>query len=191
MKAIEELKHEHQAIKLVLAIMQELRLRLETNRKVDPAHMEAILEFLTVFVDRCHHGKEEGSLFPALEAAGLPHDAGPIGVMLAEHDRGRAYVKEIADKWRRYLAGDKSVAGELSQAAAGYTQLLDAHILKEESTLFPLAEGMLAPAVQRKLEGEFERVEIEKIGEGKHEQFHRMLGELRKLYLQAEAGLQS
>jgi hemerythrin-like domain-containing protein len=35
------------------------------------------MEFLTVFVDKCHHGKEEEFLFPALEAAGIAREGGP------------------------------------------------------------------------------------------------------------------
>ena len=37
-----------------------------------------ILDFFRVFVDRCHHGKEEEYLFPTMEKRGIPADKGPI-----------------------------------------------------------------------------------------------------------------
>jgi hemerythrin-like domain-containing protein len=36
-----------------------------------------MMEFLSVFADTCHHGKEEDFLFPGLEAAGIPNEGGP------------------------------------------------------------------------------------------------------------------
>jgi hemerythrin-like domain-containing protein len=36
------------------------------------------LVFLKEFADRCHHGKEEDFLFPALEKAGIKKEGGPI-----------------------------------------------------------------------------------------------------------------
>ena len=49
-----------------------------------PEHLDQLFEFFGVFVDRCHHGKEEALLFPALEAVGIGNNGGPIGVMLRE-----------------------------------------------------------------------------------------------------------
>ena len=58
-------------------------------------HVDHLLEFFTVFVDKCHHGKEEELLFPALEQIGVERDKGPIGVMLKEHQQGREYVQKM------------------------------------------------------------------------------------------------
>jgi len=54
---------------------------------VDTKDMHDFIGFLKEFADKCHHGKEEGLLFPALIQAGLPEKGGPIGVMLADHAR--------------------------------------------------------------------------------------------------------
>jgi len=62
---------------------------------VDISHLDQILEFLKVFVDKCHHGKEEKVLFPAMEEAGIPRQGGPISVMFYEHERGRSYVRGL------------------------------------------------------------------------------------------------
>jgi hemerythrin-like domain-containing protein len=67
----------------------------KTGRLPDKGHGEEILDFLVVFVDKCHHGKEEGLLFPALEAVGVSRNGGPIGVLLEEHRKGRSLTAEM------------------------------------------------------------------------------------------------
>ena len=183
MKPTEQLRNEHEAIKLVLAVLEKLGSKLASAAAVDAADMDAVLEFITVFSDRCHHGKEEGFLFPALIAAGLPSDGGPIAVMLSEHDQGRSCVKQMVEGWRRYQAGDKAAASQLAQSAAAYIELLTAHIQKENTVLFPIAERVLSAETAQKIFDEFERFEVEKIGAGKHEQFHQMPDRLRETYL--------
>lgn len=73
--------------------------------------LEGIMEFLMVFVDKCHHGKEEDFLFPALEAAGVARDGGPIGVMLHEHERGRRHIADMKN-----ALGDFTVHGMKTDA---------------------------------------------------------------------------
>ncbi len=40
----------------------------------------------------CHHGKEKGLKFPAMEGVGIPKENRPIGQMLFEHAEGRMYI---------------------------------------------------------------------------------------------------
>src|SRR5690606_27477769 len=54
------------------------------------------LGFLREFADTCHHGKEEGLLFPAMIEAGSSTTDGPVSVMLSEHEHGRALVAAMA-----------------------------------------------------------------------------------------------
>jgi hemerythrin-like domain-containing protein len=88
MKATQQLRNEHEGVKVMLIILEQVCRQLEADRNLNEEHFDGILEFLKVFVDKCHHGKEEDLLFPALTAAGIPED-GPIAVMLQEHEMGR------------------------------------------------------------------------------------------------------
>jgi len=92
MKATQQLKDEHEGVLLMLRILDEVSRQLKSGGLIRNEHFEDILDFLKVFVDKCHHGKEEELLFPALVKAGIPHD-GPIAVMLFEHEMGRKYVR--------------------------------------------------------------------------------------------------
>jgi hemerythrin-like domain-containing protein len=183
MKPTDQLRHEHEAIKLVLAILGKLASKLSSGARVNATDMDGVLEFITVFSDRCHHGKEEDLLFPALIAAGLPSADGPIAVMLNEHEQARSHVKQMVEAWRSYQAGDKAAVRQLAEGATRYIELLTAHIQKENTVLFPIAERILSAEAEQKIFDEFERFEFEKIGAGKHEQFHQVLDRLRQTYL--------
>lgn len=183
MKPTEQLKEEHEAIKLMLRISEKVCEKLESGEEVDPEHLEQIVEFIKVFADKCHHGKEEDLLFTAMEEAGIPKKGGPIGVMLTEHDMGRGYVKGMSEAVAKYKGGDRKVSSAIVGNARNYIALLTQHIDKEDNILYPMADMHLSEERQKELLEEFERVEREKIGVGKHEEFHELLNHLREVYL--------
>lgn len=183
MQAIDDLKAEHQGVLRVLLIMEAMVRLLEMGRAPERAHLEEMLEFLRVFVDRCHHGKEEDHLFPALERAGVPRQGGPIGVMLAEHEQGRGLVRRMGRALAEIEADRSGAGAELVLAAREYAGLLRQHIHKEDNVLFAMAEAKLAPEVLAGLAESFEELERERIGPGRHEAFHAMIHRLGETYL--------
>jgi hemerythrin-like domain-containing protein len=106
MKATDQLRDEHKAVVLMLTILEKVSRKLKTKSSLEKEHFEGILEFFRVFVDKCHHGKEEDLLFPAYEAVGIPNKNGPIGVMLAEHEEGRGYVKNMTAAFEGLKKGE-------------------------------------------------------------------------------------
>lgn len=178
-----ELKAEHQGVMRVLAVLERMCQHLEDGEAVASDHLAQVLEFLRVFVDKCHHGKEEDFLFPALEKTGLAHDSGPIAVMLAEHAQGRQLVGGLARALEGLAAGDQDAAPDLATAGREYVDLLRAHIHKEDNVLFALADERLGRAEEERLSQAFELLEAERIGPGRHEAFHRMIHELTHIYL--------
>jgi len=183
MKPTEELVQEHNAIKRMLQILEAASRRIEAAERVDPEHLEQMVEFIRVFADRCHHGKEEDLLFGALEEAGIPREGGPIGVMLIEHEQGRKYVQGMAQAIAAYRAGDDSARSQIVENARGYVALLRQHIHKEDHILYPLADRHLSAAKQAELTEAFAQVEQERIGPGRHEAFHALLDQLESIYL--------
>ena len=181
MKATQQLKDEHEGIKIMLGILGQICTQLKATGNLNKEHFEGILEFLKVFVDKCHHGKEEDLLFPALEAAGVPEN-GPIAVMLQEHAMGRAYVKTISEAFAAYVTGDKSPSETIIQNVQGYISLLNAHIEKENTVLFVMADNLLPEKRQDELLEGFEKIEVERIGVGTHERFHGLLTKLKGIY---------
>ena len=174
--ATEVLKHEHRIIERVLAVVETLAERPGMGSK---EAWEKAIDFIRNFADKCHHLKEEQLLFPALEEHGIPRDGGPVGMMLAEHEEGRALVRAMAESLAR--AGvDPKVEAALKQNARAYLRLLREHIQKEDEILFKIAEDVLPPEEQKRLAQEFEQHEAEEIGAGVHERYVRIAQELEK-----------
>lgn len=184
MKATAELVNEHRGIEVMLKVLKAVATRLRAGETVPADHLESILEFLTVFVDHCHHGKEEAFLFPAMEKAGVRRDGGPIGVMLTEHVQGRQLIGRIKDALSRHASGAADGAEDVAATIDQYVDLLTQHIAKENGVLFPLAESRLDAGQDEALFESFEQLERERIGPGRHEAFHALLDQLQATYLQ-------
>jgi len=183
MKATEQLRAEHEGIRLMLRILEAICMKLDAGEEVNAEHLEKMLEFFRVFVDKCHHGKEEDLLFPVMEAAGVPKQGGPLGVMLAEHDIGRGHVRRMAAALERYTSENEQAGSQLAAHAREYIALLNQHIEKENKVLFPMADAHVPASKQDQLYEDFEKLEEEKIGPGVHEEFHKLLDNLSKAYL--------
>jgi len=172
------LRKEHDAILHMLEVTEEAARQLDRGAAVAPETLAGLLEFFRLFADRCHHGKEEDLLFPLLERKGLPRAGGPIGVMLDEHERGRALVRQMSEAGEAYGNGDSAARHRWGEAARGYAALLRQHIDKENNVLFMIAENLLSDAEQAELAAAFEKVEVEKMGPGTHERLHALMDRL-------------
>ena len=183
MNPIDELKTEHRAIEGALDLFVNLAGRLaEAPQTHTASDARQMLDFFQTFTDACHHGKEEGFLFPALEAIGVSRQGGPIGVMLHEHDQGRALMAELRRALDAHAAGDRSAAAAFRAHAEAYREFLRQHIQKEDQVLFRIAAERLPQAKLAELARDFERLEEERIGHGRHEELHRMLEAFEKAY---------
>jgi hemerythrin-like domain-containing protein len=159
MNATDVLRDEHETILDVLAALETITRPAALAEGLDLQSAQEALDFLRGFGDSCHHGKEEQHFFPALAAHGLPRDVGPLAVMNAEHDEGRALlarmVEALADANRSKPGGP----ARFEAAATAYVALMRDHIDKENGVLFPMGDGMLSEAEQAALMGEFEHFE--------------------------------
>ena len=167
-KSTEQLREEHKAIKIALSILSNVSNKLVAGETVNQEDLDSILEFIKTFTDTCHHGKEEDLLFVAMESVGIPRDRGPIGVMLKEYEMGRSYVRNMREA-----------------NAEKYIELLTQHIDKEDNILYPMADMQLPEEKQHELIEEFEKLEQERIGIGRHEELHELLHHLKDKYLES------
>jgi hemerythrin-like domain-containing protein len=180
MTATADLKHEHRIILVIMDAADREGRSIKITGKVNAATLDKIVDFCRVFIDRCHHGKEEEYLFPKLEEKGVAREQGPIGVMLQEHEAGRQRVKAIAASLPQAGTGDSQAVAALTANLEAYSALLRAHIDKENNVLFPMADRLFNPAEQQTLLQAFAKHEAEEIGEGVHEKYHQLAHELAR-----------
>ena len=180
MKATEILMDEHRVIERVLTALETAAQRVTRGEDMRPAFFINAALFIKNFADGCHHRKEEGVLFIAMNEAGMPVQGGPIGVMLAEHEQGRAFTKAMREAAEYWEKGDLSAQYAVTQNALGYVALLRQHISKEDKILFPMADRFIPPEKQEKVAEDFERIEHEETGEGVHEKYLALAEVLEK-----------
>ncbi len=176
---VEMLEAEHRVIQKMVAGMSVLAEQLELGEPVDVSLLESIVAFLRTFADRCHHGKEETLLFPALIRRGVPSHGCPIGGLTMEHQKGRVMVGELADAIRGYAAGEPPAREDLVKSLRALVAFYPSHIWKEDYLLFPLAAKVFTPEDQRELMDKFETVERE-LGLDVHEGFEKLATELEQ-----------
>lgn len=182
MHPTEILGTEHKAVLVALKVLEKAGQSLASGNRSAIDDLDQLLDFFRGFVDHCHHGKEELILFPELVKRGVPKERGPIGVMLSEHEMGREHVRKLQALVDAVRQGDAAAAKDVPGVAASCRGLLELHIQKEDGVLFPMAARLLDSARAEEMEKEFERLEREHVGEGKHEAYHRMLHALRDRY---------
>ena len=148
MEAIETLMAEHQQILGAIDALEAYAGQVIRGGG-EPAELGHFVTFIREFADAHHHAKEENMLFKAMTEAGFSRDAGPVGVMLHEHDQGRALVGQLADVAQAPTPWSSHDRERLHAAALGYADLLRAHIQKEDGILYPMAEARLPDAAAR------------------------------------------
>ncbi|HEX9400539.1 MAG TPA: hemerythrin domain-containing protein [Anaeromyxobacter sp.] len=178
MDAIESLMNEHRVIERVLDGLVAFAEEIERKGTTEKEELGRFVTFVREFADACHHGKEEGILFAAMVEHGFPRNGGPIAVMLHEHDQGRGLVGILRD--RAGQAGPWSDADrrEVAEVARGFSDLLHAHIHKEDAVLYPMAEQHLPPEVMQAVAVACDRFEQDEERAGAHARLHALGEEL-------------
>jgi hemerythrin-like domain-containing protein len=178
MNATDILMDEHRVIEGVLDALQTAAEAARNGADIRPGFFLDAADFIRNFADGCHHRKEEGVLFAAMAARGMPADSGPIAVMLADHEQGRRFTRAMRAAAERWQQGETFASLEAIENALGYVALLRQHILKEDNILFPMAARVIPPELQDRVSEDFEHVEHEETGAGVHEKYLALAGRL-------------
>ncbi len=180
MVATEALKNDHRIIEKMLNVLEVVSNKIEQGEEVPVDILKKATDFIRNFADSYHHGKEEDLLFKTMEEKGFPREGGPIGMMLIEHDEGRDYVRALAEGIEKYASGDTSAKKTIVENARNYAGLLAPHIQKEDNILYMMADNIIPEPLQRELLNRFDRVEKEKLGEGRRQYYINLADELEK-----------
>jgi hemerythrin-like domain-containing protein len=182
MKPTDILSNEHRVIEQVLDCLDKMVQTCQSEHKIDKQSANDAVDFFRNFADRCHHGKEEAHLFPAMEAKGFARDCGPTGVMLYEHEQGRKFVRGMAESIEAAANGEAAGQKEFIRNARGYIDLLREHIRKEDHCLFGMANNAFTAQDQQALLAAFDNVEANEIGRGVHVKYLKIADDLIKRY---------
>jgi hemerythrin-like domain-containing protein len=178
----EILEQEHRVIEMVVAAASGIADTIEGGQTVGAAALHDVVDFMRNFADKCHHGKEEELLFPALMDKGVLPSGCPLGVLLADHKKGRATVGRLADAIDGYAAGDADAKVTVVESLRAIVDLYPGHIWKEDYLLFPMTNKILSNDEREALLPKFDAVEAE-MGEDSHEKYHGIAHRLKSEFV--------
>lgn len=182
MTAIEILEKEHESILKMIEVTQTI-LNNGDESKINLNHVEKIIDFIKNFADKYHHLKEEDVLFAEMEKHGMPREGGPIGVMLNEHDEGRAYIKLAEEGISALKLGDSSAINQIKDNLLNYCTLLTNHIYKENNILYPMAERFLPSEILEVMTDEFLEANLSTPDNEYTDKYLHLVNELSTKYL--------
>jgi hemerythrin-like domain-containing protein len=138
MQARGPLMIEHRLIERMLSIIKGVLAKIESKHKVDPVFVDIAVDFIRVYADRTHHGKEEDILFRELNKKALKSEDNQImKELIEEHVFGRRITKALVDANTRYRNGDESALGHIAANLKTLTEFYPKHIEKEDKIFFP------------------------------------------------------
>ncbi len=169
------LRRDHELIEKVIKAMESTIQLLNDDKHIPESILLPVIDFSKNFTDVCHHSKEEKSLFPALEKAGMPTNMGPIAMMLIDHQRSREIGIKMEESAKEYLSSGSST--KLVSDMQEYVEHITEHLWKENNKLFMMAEARLQ-YVSEKVDKELNEIEKSKLaGLGKTREHYEQLAE--------------
>ena len=122
--------------KMVGILEREINKTVAT-RSFDLNFIAAVVDFFRTYVDRYHHGKEEGGLFKALSNKRLSDaDHKMILELEEEHAFARKTVKSLESAREEYAAGKEEELNMISDLLKMLAALYPSHICKEDEQFF-------------------------------------------------------
>ena len=156
MQARAPLMIEHRLIERMIEIIKCMLFKIEKQKKVDPVLVDTMVDFIRIYADRTHHGKEEDILFRELGKKDLSEeDQMLMNELVKEHLLGRKTTKKLVEANNRYRNGDKSALSEIVSNLRLLTDFYPGHIKKEDKVFFPSARSYLSEQEDQSMLNDF------------------------------------
>jgi len=138
MKPVGPLMWEHRLIEKMLVSMMTQIDTIEKSSKVNPLVIDVAVDFIRMYADRTHHGKEEEILFRDLAKKNLTTELTKImQELLDEHVWGRKMTASLVAAKDKYLQhGDEDNLTEIIRLARVLGNFYPKHIEKEDKHFF-------------------------------------------------------
>lgn len=156
MQARGPLMIEHRLIERMISIIQAALARVEETQTIDPLFVDNAVDFIRVYADRTHHGKEEEILFRDLNGKNLSDaDRQIMTELIAEHAFGRENTKALVEANTRYRNGDISALAKVMTCLRTLVNFYPKHIEKEDKIFFPASRTYFSEVEDQAMLAEF------------------------------------
>lgn len=137
MMPIGPLMIEHRRIERMITVIGKDLHRIRDDKKIDPLKIDIFVDFIRVYADRCHHGKEEDILFGDLAKKNISEDhKKTMEELIAEHQWGRKTTAQLVNANRSYAGGDRKSISVIMDCLQALVDFYPKHIEKEDRRFF-------------------------------------------------------
>jgi hemerythrin-like domain-containing protein len=156
MQARGPLMIEHRLIERMLSVIQRALDTVAQTQSIDPYFVDTAVDFIRIYADRTHHGKEEDILFSDLRKKDLSHeDRRVMNELIEEHIFGRETTKALVEANTRYRKGDEAAFAELTSRLKTLVDFYPRHIAKEDKVFFPASRTYFSDHEDQAMLSEF------------------------------------
>ena len=177
MLPIDALMQEHRLIERMISQMNKELLRMQENNSVNSAFIDVVVDFIRVYADHCHHGKEEGVLFRELSSKQMSSEhVRMVRELIDEHVYARRTPSNLAKAKERYVKGDGESRKEVWKLLNDLVEFYPKHTEKEDKRFFYPSMDYFTPQEQEAMLKEFWDFDRKIV----HEHYAKVLDELEK-----------
>ena len=138
MQARGPLMIEHRLIEQMLNVIQRTLEHAEKTRAIDPYFVDTAVDFIRVYADRTHHGKEEDIMFRDLRKKQLSNeDRLVMDELIEDHIFSRSTTKALVEANMRYRKGNEAALDEVMACLKTLVEFYPKHIKKEDDSILP------------------------------------------------------
>jgi len=183
MLPVEALMQEHRVIERMVALFKLESVRIEQAKKVNMKFVQAAVDFIRMYADLTHLGKEEGILFRALSLKPLvEEDVGMMRVLIAEHVRSRKLTSSLEQAVTSFMNGNGESGRDISRILNELAEFYTMHTAKEDNSFFYPVSRYFSAEEHKAMLGDFWEFDRKLI----HEKYERVVGEMEKMVETAE-----
>ncbi len=180
MKSTTDLKEEHESIAIFLNILEAILSTMQSEKQVNLVDLQWLFEFNRDYILKCHNGKEEYVLFPALEGIEIPQES--INPLIEEHEIAWSISKTMRGLIQDCIEGNRDAECDLIDLGRSYVNFMREHIDKEETIFFPIIDEYIYTDDDEYLDLRFSLFMEERIGIGRYLDLEEMLQYLKAFY---------
>ena len=177
MQARAPLMVEHRLIDRMLLLIRDALVQVELTHEVNPVFIDTAVDFIRMYADRTHHGKEEDILFRALsQRPPSAEDQRVMNELIEEHVFARDTTRALIDANTRYRTGDESALADITSRLQTLVEFYPKHIEKEDKVFFPASRAYFTDGEDQAMLAEFWEFDRKMI----HEKYNAVVEDLRK-----------
>jgi hemerythrin-like domain-containing protein len=180
MQARGPLMIEHRLIQQMLNVIQQSLVRVEQTQSIDPYFVDAAVDFIRMYADRTHHGKEEDILFRDLRNKQLSdEDRQAMNELIEDHVFSRNTTQALVEANMRYRKGNKEALGEIKACLKILVDFYPEHMKKEDKLFFPAVRAYFSDGEDQAMLAEFWEFDKKMI----HEKYQAVVKESETKFL--------